>query len=314
MLVHWSSTLLTLPSTSIPVSSAFACALPPPAPIIVRLQMIPPPRLPISAALMPGSSFSPPDHLSLPNVMSPISSQPLETSSASLIGGASVTSVPSALLTGLRYGVRAGGDGPGAEVDDAGRAGREALDRAGHADRLLLGERRPEVLGVGGLRTGGAHDRLERLQPAVLELVEQRVPRVDPRVLPRRAGGRAHEHLALELLDQLGEAGRALVAGEDRDDLALVARPQRLLLEQRGDRRDVAVDPGVVDHPGDGAVARGALELQHLGVDGIARRRGLGWRFSGRFRARYGDRPDHLAGHDAPAPGASASRASSPRT
>ena len=80
MLVHWSSTLLTLPRMSMPASSALACPLAPapPAPIIVRLQMIPPPRLPISDALMPGSSFSS-DHFFLPNDISPMSSQPLDT-------------------------------------------------------------------------------------------------------------------------------------------------------------------------------------------------------------------------------------------
>jgi hypothetical protein len=59
-------------------------------------------------------------------------------------------------------------------------------------------------------------------------------------------------------------------------DPALVARPQRLLLEEGGDRRDVAVQRGLVDHARDGAVAGRPLQPEDLGVDRILGRGSTG--------------------------------------
>jgi hypothetical protein len=102
MLVALSSTDLTLPRMSMPVSSALACEPAcawPPAPAIVRLQMMPPPRLPIWAAFIPPSSASPPLNSSLPNAASPMKSKPSPTCLA-ISGALSVRSKPIALPSG----------------------------------------------------------------------------------------------------------------------------------------------------------------------------------------------------------------------
>ena len=258
--------------------------------------MIEPPRLPISAALKPGSSLSPSDHFFLPNVMSPISSQPLETSSASLIGGASVTSVPSALLIGFStaFAWVVTAHEPRSTTPAA------PVERPLTAPIIPIASCSPSVekkFSVGP--ESGAAACLEpdatidlnvssRLSSSSWNSVSQALTHVSCQA--ERAVARTIT-LPLSFWISLSRPGvpwwRSKIATIRRSSLAHSA----CCLSSAAIVSTSRVDRGVVlDHPGDRAVARAALEREHLRVDRIAERgrRPLPPALGVRFRARYG--------------------------